>query len=163
MWNNHLTLLQRRLTHAPPPLLTLAPPLLSPLFLPPLQREGARATLPTILKDEIEALLGETEVPPNFRLIALSIARIAMPESEALVTAITTDLDGSENPACVAAAAAGLAALPGKQLLGFMAKSTEGGTWSCKTAEDTFKRCLEHEDAELRAAPIKAFARVATR
>ena len=97
-----------------------------------LHREGSRATLPAILKDEIEALLGDPDVPPTFRLVSVNIARIALPESDALVGAIATDLDGSENPACVAAAAAGLAALPGKQLLEFMAKSTEGGTWNCK-------------------------------
>ena len=89
-----------------------------------------RATLPAILKDEIEALLGDPDVPTTFRLVSVNIARIAIPESAALVGAITTDLDGSENAACVAAAAAGLASLPGKQLLEFMAKSTEGGTWS---------------------------------
>lgn len=93
-----------------------------------------RATLPAILKDEIEALLGDPDVPTTFRLVSVNIARIAIPESAALVGAITTDLDGSENAACVAAAAAGLASLPGKQLLEFMAKSTEGGTWSCKVS-----------------------------
>ena len=97
-----------------------------------LHRRGSRATLPAILTDEIEALLGDPDVPTTFRLVSVNIARIAMPESAALVGAITTDLDGSENAACVAAAAAGLASLSGKQLLEFMAKSTEGGTWSCK-------------------------------
>ena len=99
-----------------------------------LHSKGAQATLPAILKDEVEALLGDADVPPTFRLVSVNIARIAMPESAALVNAITTDLDGSENPACVAAAAAGLASLPGKQLLEFVAKNTEGGTWSCKVS-----------------------------
>ena len=98
------------------------------------------ASLPAILKDELARLLQDSDVPPTFRLASVSIARIVTPGSPTLVRAITTDLGGSEDAACVAGAAAALATLPGKPLLEFLARDTshddDAGMW------DWCVRCL---------------------